>query len=120
MRRTVLLPVLALAGLALSADQASFDQIPARMKTFVDDHTVAGFVTLVIQHGKQVEFDAQGMSDIEAQRPMRKDTIFQIMSMTKPFTGVGIMMLAEEGKLTLKDPVERHLPEFQNQTIANG
>ncbi len=90
------------------------------MKSFVDRHTVAGVVTLVIQHGKVMEFDAEGMADIEANHPMRKDTIFQIMSMTKPVTAVGIMMLAEEGKLTLKDPVERHLPEFQNQSVVTG
>jgi CubicO group peptidase (beta-lactamase class C family) len=119
-RSTLLVPLAAFAAIALSAQQTGFDQIPARMKSFVDNHTVAGVVTLVIQHGKEVESDAQGMADIEARQPMRKDTIFQIMSMTKPVTAVGIMMLAEEGKLTLKDPVERHLPEFQNQTIATG
>ncbi len=58
------------------------------------------------------------MADIEANRPMRKDTIFQIMSMTKPVTAIGIMMLAEEGKLALRDPVEQYLPEFRNQRVA--
>ena len=58
------------------------------------------------------------MADIEANRPMQKDTIFQIMSMTKPVTAIGIMMLAEEGKLALRDPVEQYLPEFRNQRVA--
>src|ERR1035438_10931300 len=49
---------------------------------------------------------------------MQKDTIFQIMSITKPFTAIGIMMLAEEGKLALRDPVEHYLPEFRNQLVA--
>jgi CubicO group peptidase (beta-lactamase class C family) len=93
-------------------------QIPPRMKAFTEDHTVAGIVTLISHSGEIAEFDAAGMADIEANRPMRKDTIFQIMSMTKNFTGVGIMMLAEEGKLTLRDPVDRFLPEFKNMRVA--
>lgn len=60
------------------------------------------------------------MADIEARRPMQKDTIFQIMSMTKPVTAIGIMMLAEEGKLALRDPVEQYLPEFHNQRVATN
>jgi CubicO group peptidase (beta-lactamase class C family) len=93
-------------------DEAILKQIPIRTKAFVDDHTVSGVVTMVLHNGKVAEFDAEGMADTEAGKPMRKDTIFQIMSMTKPFTGVAIMMLAEEGKLGLRDPVERYLPEF--------
>ena len=58
-------------------------------------------VTLVARGNDVVEFDAKGMADIEADRKMQKDTIFQIMSMTKPVTAIGIMMLAEEGKLSL-------------------
>ncbi|MDQ2775851.1 MAG: beta-lactamase family protein [Acidobacteriota bacterium] len=88
------------------------------MKHFVDDKTVAGVVTLVARNGKTVEFDAEGMADIEAGRAMRKDTIVQIMSMTKPVTAIGIMMLAEEGKLALRDPLEQYLPEFRNQRVA--
>jgi len=94
------------------------DQIPARMKEFTGNGTVAGIVTLVALNGSTVEFDAEGMADIEANRPMKKDTIFQIMSMTKNFTGVGIMILAEEGKLALRDPVEHYLPEFRDQHVA--
>jgi CubicO group peptidase (beta-lactamase class C family) len=103
---------------ALAQHNPTLDGIPARMKQFVDDRTVSGAVTLVSHQGKIVEFDAQGFADAEAKQPMRKDTIFQIMSMTKPFTAVGIMMLAEEGKLTLRDPLERHLPEFHSLRAA--
>lgn len=94
------------------------EQIPARMKQFTENHTVAGIVTLIAHDGEVVEFDAEGLADIEANRPMQKNTIFQIMSMTKNFTGVGVMMLAEEGKLTLRDKVERFLPEFHDQRVA--
>jgi CubicO group peptidase (beta-lactamase class C family) len=99
-------------------DQAILRNIPVRAKAFVDDHTVAGAVTMVVHNGKVVEFDAVGMADVEAGHAMKKDTIFQIMSMTKPFTGVGIMMLAEEGKLALRDPLERYLPEFHGLRVA--
>src|SRR3569623_492347 len=84
-------------------------KIPERMRHFVDEKTVAGVVTLVAQGNEVIEFDAQGMADIESNHPMRKDTIFQIMSMTKPVTAIGIMMLAEEGKLSLRDPVDQYL-----------
>jgi CubicO group peptidase (beta-lactamase class C family) len=92
-------------------------RIPERMRHFVDDKTVAGVVTLVARGDTIVEFDAEGMADIEAGRPMKKDSIFQIMSMTKPVTAIGIMMLAEEGKLALRDPVEMYLPEFKGLRV---
>jgi CubicO group peptidase (beta-lactamase class C family) len=99
-------------------NSAVLSQIPPRMKHFIDEKTVAGSVTLVAHGDELNEFDALGMADIEAGHAMQKDTIFQIMSMTKPFTAVGIMMLAEEGKLALRDPVEQYLPEFHNQHVA--
>ncbi len=108
--------------LVCSAQQDSEDRLskemPARTKAFVDNHTVAGVVTMVLHNGKVIEHDAEGMADVEANRPMRKDSIFQIMSMTKPFTGVGIMMLAEEGKLALREPLEHYLPEFHGLHVA--
>ena len=101
-------------------NNAILSQIPQRIKHFVDDQTVAGAVTLVAHGDSVVEFDAAGMADIEAGRPMQKDAIFQIMSMTKPVTAIGIMMLAEEGKLALRDPVDQYLPEFRNQRVATN
>ncbi len=88
------------------------------MQHFVDDGTVAGAVTLVANAKEIAEFHANGIAEIEACHPMRQDTIFQIMSMTKPVTAIGIMMLEEEGKLALRDPVEQYLPEFRNQRVA--
>ncbi len=103
---------------AAGIDQDVLQKIPQRMKAFVDQKAVAGAVTLVAHGDDIVEFDATGMADIEAGHPMQKDTIFQIMSMTKPITSIGIMMLAEEGKLALRDPVEQYLPEFHNLRVA--
>ena len=98
-------------------DQDVLSKIPQRMKSFVDRQTVAGAVTLVAHGNDIVEFDATGMADVEAGHAMQKDTIFQIMSMTKPVTAIGIMMLAEEGKLALRDPVEQYLPEFKDLRV---
>jgi CubicO group peptidase (beta-lactamase class C family) len=102
---------------AAGVDQDILAKIPQRMKSFVDRETVAGAVTLVAQGSEIVEFDATGMADVEAGHAMQKDTIFQIMSMTKPVTAIGIMMLAEEGKLALRDPVELYLPEFKGVKV---
>ena len=121
------LPSLLLMGYSLCSAQSTIapginqdiaTRIPERMRHFVDEKAVAGVVTLVAQGNEIVEFDAQGMADTESNRPMRKDTIFQIMSMTKPVTAIGIMMLAEEGKLSLRDPVDQYLPEFKNLKVA--
>ena len=102
---------------ATGVDQDVLAKIPQRIKSFVDRQTVAGAVTLVAHGSDIVEFDATGMADVEAGHAMQKDTIFQIMSMTKPVTAIGIMMLAEEGKLALRDPVEQYLPEFKGLRV---
>src|SRR5579884_3098042 len=94
--------------------------IPARMKQLVDQRLGAGVVTLVMRHGVVGEFDAVGWQDVEANKPMKRDSIFQIMSMTKPITAVGVMMLVEEGKLGLHEPVEKYLPEFRGQMLLTG
>ena len=93
-------------------------QIPERIKEAIGHQTVAGAVTLVARGNEIIEFDASGAADIEAGHAMKKDTIFQIMSMTKPFTAIGIMMLAEEGKLALRDPVDQYLKEFRNLRVT--
>lgn len=101
-------------------DQTWLALAPLRMQEFVDQHEISGAVTLIARHGKVAQLEAVGWQDIESKKPMRTDSIFQIMSMTKPLTGVGIMMLAEDGKLTLNDPVELILPEFKGQRLWDG
>jgi CubicO group peptidase (beta-lactamase class C family) len=83
------------------------------VKRYVDAKNVAGVVTLVARRGKIAHFEAQGLADIEANKPMAKDSIFRLASMTKPITGVAVMMLVEEGKIHLSDPVSRFIPEFK-------
>ncbi len=98
-------------------DMQQMAKVPLRMQELVNTGEVAGVVTLVQRDGSVIQVTAEGMQNVEENRPMREDSIFQIMSMTKPFTAVGIMMLAEEGKLSLTDDVEKYLPEFHGQML---
>jgi CubicO group peptidase (beta-lactamase class C family) len=79
---------------------------------------VPGAVALVIRRGQIASLDALGYRDSEAGAVMKSDTIFRIASMTKPFTSVAAMMLAEEGRLPIADPVSRYIPEFANLEVA--
>ncbi len=100
-------------------DAERLARIPARMKEFVDSGTIAGAVTLVARDGVVVSLEAVGYQDLETKTPMRTDSIFQIRSMTKPITAVGIMILLEEGRLLLSDPVEKYVPEFRDQLVVD-
>src|SRR6187399_300207 len=73
----------------------------------IDAKQIAGAVTAVARRGKVSHFEAQGSMDMEAKTPMRKDAIFRMASMSKPVTAVAILMLVEEGKVRLTDPVSR-------------
>ncbi len=84
----------------------------------IDDEAISGAVTIVARRGKIAHFEAQGLMDIEGQTPMGTDTIFPIASMTKPVTGVAILMLMEEGLVRLNDPVSRFVPEFADPKVA--
>ena len=92
-------------------------RLNAGMKSLVDQGRLAGAVTMVARHGKLVEFEATGRRDVAAGAPMQKDSIFRIYSMSKPITGVAMMMLFEEGKWQLNDPVAKYIPEFANLKV---
>ena len=100
----------------LSAE--GLERISSTTQGFIDRKQLAGAVTVVARRGKVAHFEAYGMMDIEAHKPMQKDTIFRIYSMTKPIAAVGIMMLFEEGKLTLDAPVSAYLPELSGLKVA--
>ena len=87
------------------------------MQSLVDDGKIAGGVTMMARHGKVIHLAAVGMADRETGTPMKTDAIFRIASMTKPITSAAIMMLWEQGKLGLDDPVSKYIPEFQNPTV---
>src|SRR5499426_1073608 len=88
------------------------------MRALVDDGKLAGVTTLVARHGKVVYLDAYGVQDLATKKPVTSDTIFRLASMTKPIVGVAMMMLWEEGKWTLDDPVARHIPEFAGLKVS--
>ena len=101
-------------------DPERLSRIPVRMKELVEAGTVSGAVTLVAQHGVVASLHAVGYSDREGKTPMRTDTIVLIRSMTKSVTAVAIMILLEDGRLLLSDPVEKYVPEFRSQTINDS
>src|SRR5579863_5284721 len=88
------------------------------IQSHIDAKDFAGAVTLVARKGKVVHFEAQGATDMESGKAMRTDTLFRMASMTKPFTAVAVLMLMEEGKLVLSDPVSKFIPEFKNPKVA--
>ena len=94
--------------------------ISERMRRFIDDHEISGAVTLVATPDRIVHLDATGKADIAEGKPMRPDTIFWIASMTKPITATAVLMLQDEGKLSVDDPVEKYLPEFKDLKTADG
>lgn len=116
--------VLALVGLtcSTSTQAAEFDaeklqQLKPVLQKFVDNKTVSGAVAAVgSKNGVAVEI-AVGDLNIEEKRPMSPEALFRIASMTKPITALGVMILAEEGRLSFDDPVEKHLPEFKGQLL---
>lgn len=88
------------------------------LKPFVESHTLAGAVILAASKDKVLDLEAVGWADVAAKRPMRTDSLFWIASMSKPLTATAVMMLVDEGKVNLDDPVEKYLPEFRGQIVA--
>lgn len=99
---------------AAGMNPARLARIPARMREFVIAGKTAGVVTLVARHGHVASLEAVGYQDLESKTPMRTDTIFRLASVTKPVTCAGIMILVDEGRLSLIDPAEKYLPEFKD------
>jgi CubicO group peptidase (beta-lactamase class C family) len=88
------------------------------VQRYISAREIAGGVTVVTRRGRVAHFEAHGLMNLETKTPMRKDGIFRIASMTKPVTGVAILMLVEEGKVRLSDPVSRFIPEFKDTKVA--
>jgi CubicO group peptidase (beta-lactamase class C family) len=89
------------------------------LQGYVDRGEIAGAVSLVARRGKVVHFSARGHRDREAGKQMTRDAIFRIASMTKPVASVALMMLYEEGRFQLKDPVSKWLPELADMKVAS-
>jgi len=97
------------------APHVSTGAIAARLQPFVDDHTMAGAVVLVASKDKVVDLEAVGYADLAAKRPMSTNDLFWIASMTKPLTATALMMLVDEGKVNVNDPVEKYVAAFKGQ-----
>ena len=93
-------------------------RVTSAFQTDVDKGTIPGAVVLIARNGKVAYLEAIGFQDREKKVPMSTDAIFQIASMTKPFTSVAIMMLVEEGKILLSDPASVYLPEFKTLQVG--
>jgi CubicO group peptidase (beta-lactamase class C family) len=94
--------------------------IDAALKSMVDQQKIIGVSALVFERGKETYFGAFGLADRENNKPMARDTVVQIFSMTKPVTGVALMRLYERGKFKLEDPLELHAPEFAEVKVYAG
>ena len=105
-------------GLAAASARAEEPRLIESLKPFVDSHQLAGAVTLVAGPDKVLGLEAIGSADLAAGTPMRTDAIFWIASMSKPITATALMILVDEGKVKLDDPVERYLPEFRGQMVV--
>ncbi len=93
------------------------ERIDALQQRSIEEGEIAGGAALIARRGKVAYFRTFGMADREAKKPISKDTIFRIASMTKPITSVAVMMLYEEGRFLLSDPVSLYIPEFKNQKV---
>jgi CubicO group peptidase (beta-lactamase class C family) len=103
-------------GTGLSAERLR--RINSMLDRRIEAKDISGAVTLGARKGRIAHFEAQGLMDVETNKPMTKDAIFRIASMTKPVVGVAIMMMIEEGKVRLNDPVSRFIPGFKEQKVA--
>lgn len=103
-------------GPARAAEPAK--SIASTLQPFVESHALAGAVTLVASKDKVFSLEAVGWADIAAKKPMKTDALFWIASQSKSLTGAALMMLVDEGKVNVDDPVEKYLPEFSGQMVS--
>ena len=112
------LPASTAAAEGLAADR--LDRLHARLQRFVDDGEVAGTISLVARHGRVVDVFTAGMRDRERRLPMTRDTIVRIYSMSKIVTSVAVLILVEDGRLRLEDPIARFLPSLESPRVFTG
>ncbi|GJM13222.1 MAG: serine hydrolase [Pseudohongiella sp.] len=105
---------------SVGMDSARLDRITQAMQGYVDEGLLAGVVTMAARDNKIVHFESVGYRDLEAEAAMSNDALFRIYSMSKPITGVALMILYEEGKFRLADPVEKYLPELKDLQVFAG
>lgn len=106
--------------LSAFADAPKLSGIGATMQELIAKNEITGSVTVVVTKDKCVHLESTGLADVATKRPMTPETLFWIASMTKPITGAAILMLQDEGKLNVADPVAKYLPEFANLKSPSG
>ncbi len=117
-RTTTARPLPTAAPETVGISSPRLEQLHKGMQAYIDRHEAGGIVTLIARDGKVVDVHASGFQDIESRKAMQADTIFRIASMTKPITSVAAMMLEEEGKIFLTDPVSKYIPAFKGQRVV--
>ena len=116
---SVLLTLVVFATACLGAKVQTAGKLAAAMQQFVDDQAIAGAVMLVADKDRILALETVGYSDLEARKPMQPNDLFWIASMTKTITATALMMLVDEGKVNVNDPVEKYLPAFKGMMV-NG
>lgn len=119
-RLTVLLLISGLVAPTLLLAAPALPGIGAAMQQKIDEKEIAGAVTVVIGKDNILHLESNGYADLATKRPIKPDSLFWIASMTKPITGVAVLMLQDEGKLNVKDPVAKYLPEFADLKTPSG
>ena len=127
-RRSILIALAALPVCAATLPKAAPEQagisqerlkrVSALVDRYIASGDIAGSVSLIARKGKVVHLEARGVMDLESKKPMQTDSIFRLASMTKPIASIAVMMLHEEGRFLLTDPISKFLPEFKNQQVA--
>ena len=117
---TTAFPNYAAEAVGADFDPAKIAALEARMGQFVTDGDVKGIATLLVKDGKVVSHMQTGIRRLSDSAPIAEDTIYRIYSMTKPITGIALMMLHEEGKFSLEDPVSKYVPEFEKLTVVKS
>jgi len=127
-RRAILYPALLLPLAAASLPTATpeevgfssdrLQRIHEMVMRRVEARDISGAVTIVARRGRVVHFEAHGLADIESKKPMTKDALFRLASSSKPITAAAVLILMEEGRLRLTDPVARYIPEFRDSKVA--
>ena len=110
----------ALMSNPLRAEPPKLPGVGAALQEQVDRHEIAGAVTMVVSKDRVLHLETTGLADMAAHKPMQADTMFWIASMTKPITATAVLMLQDEGKLDVHDPVAKYLPEFANLKTPSG
>jgi CubicO group peptidase (beta-lactamase class C family) len=105
---------------AVGFSSERLERLHALMQQVVDQKQLPGAVTLLARHGKVVDYRTYGMRDVASGAPMTRDTIFRAFSMTKPVTGVAMMLLYEQGKWLPSDPISKYIPEFAHLKVCKG